>query len=366
MLSLFLTPEDVKRVTPKTCLAIRLWLSGCCLLLISLIALGGYTRLSGAGLAISTWQPVLGVIPPLSEQDWQDVYRAYQQTAEYRYKGYERSQFEPLFWIEYSHRMLGRLLGLAFFLPFLFFALSRVFSVQRLMIFGGIFLLGALQGLVGWLMVYSGLNELPQVSPYRLTFHLSLALIIYGLLFLSSLSWFYPEGMARNQRAYPMPLHSRRYQHLVICLLALGVTIVFGALVAGHKAGLIYNSYPLMDGQWLPDEFTDAPLPIGFVSEPALVQWMHRILSLITLVVIMAFVAFVEKDKITPKPILWSARVMSLAVIGQMILGIIMLVSYMPLGLALAHQLHAVVLLSAMLYCFFAFHAYRHAKTLAH
>ena len=366
MRAFFLTTQDVKRVTPKTFLAIRLWLSGCCLLIIGLIALGGYTRLSGAGLAISTWQPVLGVIPPLSEQDWQDVYRAYQQTPEYRYKGYEFSQFEPLFWIEYSHRMLGRLVGFAFLLPLLFFAFRGVFSVQRLIFFGGLFVLGALQGLVGWLMVYSGLSDVPQVSPYRLTFHLSLALVIYGLLFLSCLAWFYPEGMTTNQRDYPTALHRRRYRHLVICLLALGVTMIFGALVAGHKAGLIYNSYPLMDGQWLPDEFTDASLPIGLVSEPAIVQWLHRILSLITLVVIMVFVACVEKDKITPKPILWSARLMSLAVIGQMILGIVMLVSYMPLGLALAHQLHAVFLLSVMLYCFFAFHACRYAKTLDH
>ena len=335
---------------------ISVWLMACCVLVVCMVVLGGYTRLSGSGLSMPSWQPFSGVVPPLSDSDWREHYRAYSKTPEYRAMKPDLASFKTIFWIEYSHRLLGRILGLVFLLPFLFFAFCRYLPRAWLLWFSGLFVLGALQGLMGWLLVHSGLIDEPQVSPYRLAVHLSLAFLLYGLLFSSMLKWTFPHGLQGASRPYHP--ESSMLRHLRIGLLFFAVTLVFGALVAGLNAGLIYDTYPLMDGSLLPPLREHAPWYQQIFTTPGPVQWMHRLVSLLTAFVLFAFVARVEKDKSTPRVLVLSVRIMSVVLIGQFVLGITTLLYGVPTVLALAHQVGALLLLTMVVWLLFALQTY--------
>ena len=349
----------------RACRRISIWLIVCCVLVVGMVSLGGYTRLSGSGLSMPTWQPFSGFIPPLSDTDWQEHYRAYSKTPEYRATKPDLASFKMIFWVEYSHRALGRVLALAFLLPFLFFAFRRYLTQAWIVLFSTLFVLGALQGLMGWLLVHSGLVDEPQVSPYRLSVHLSLAFLLYGLLFSSMLRWTFPDGIQGvpnpNRPPHPYAPDESLARHLRIALVFLAVTLIFGALVAGHNAGAIYGTYPLMDGSLLPPMRGNIPWYQQIFATPGPVQWMHRLLSLLTAFVLFAFVYRVEKDKSTPRVLLFSVRTMSVVLIVQFTLGITTLLYAVPTALAMSHQIGALLLLSVIVWLLFAIQDYKHS-----
>ncbi|MBC6444663.1 MAG: COX15/CtaA family protein [Alphaproteobacteria bacterium GM202ARS2] len=353
-------------VDGRSCRFVAMWLLACCFLVACMVVLGGYTRLSGSGLSMPSWQPIMGILPPLSADDWLAHYRAYQATPEYRLMMSDLASFKVIFWIEYSHRLLGRVLGLVFFLPLLFFAWQRYVTREWLVLFSVLFILGALQGLMGWLMVYSGLVDEPQVSPYRLAAHLFLAFLLYGLLFSAMLRWMFPHGIQGEPTpSYPPhPYYTRDtlLTHIYVAFVLFAVTVIFGALVAGNHAGLIYNTYPLMDGSLLP------PLDDGrgawyqqMVTVPGPIQWVHRLLSFLTVLVLFALVYRIEKNRSTPPVIVWSARSLFLVLISQFSLGIATLLYGVPTLLALSHQFGALLLLSMMVWLMFAIKDYQHS-----
>ncbi len=307
---------------------IKFWLILCLLLVAAMVMLGGYTRLSGAGLSIIEWKPVHGVIPPLSDTDWWVEFEGYKASPQYQKinRGMSVDEFKAIFWPEYFHRLLGRTVGLVVLLPLLIFAarksISRRFGLRMI----GIFALGGLQGLIGWLMVKSGLINDPHVSHLRLTLHLSIAFAIFGWLEWTLLTVMPAQAGIRSD--------SKKWY--LIWFFFLATQIVFGAMVAGLKAGMIYNTWPLMNGQLTPDELL-------FVSpwyeNLVLIQFIHRWLAVL---VALGFPLwwYLNRAYVSHKACL---SVM-LAIALQFLLGVLTLIHEVPLPLALLHQAVALVL----------------------
>lgn len=320
---------------------IGIWLLVCCFVLFSLVMLGGATRLTGSGLSMVEWQPVTGVIPPTSEARWMREFEAYRASPEYQTvnRGMSLDEFKVIYWFEFGHRLLARSLGLVYALPLAWFWWRGWIPRRLRWPLLGILGLGALQGWMGWYMVQSGLIDIPRVSPYRLAAHLSLALLIFALMFRLALGLLWPA----DHRPHPM----RRW---TIALLAMtGLTIFVGAFVAGLRAGFVYNDFPLMAGQWIPDGILGLePLWRNFFENPATVQFMHRLLALATLAgVLIAW---------------WQMRMHALdagarravhgllAVVAiQIGLGITTLMLYVPVVLGTLHQGVAVLVLGAVI-----------------
>jgi cytochrome c oxidase assembly protein subunit 15 len=307
-----------------------------------MIVLGGLTRLTGSGLSIVEWKPLTGIFPPLNHQDWQRIFDLYQLTPEYHKVNYgmNLTEFKQIFWLEYIHRLWGRLIGLAFLCPLVYAFKHRVLRayVSKLI---GIWLLGAAQGLVGWYMVKSGLIHDPHVSPYRLALHLSL-----GIVSLSALLWL-ALNLMTNQI---IPINSQSCRGLIIIMSLLSLTILYGALVAGMKAGLIYNSFPLMGDRWVPeDAFFMQPIYLNFVQNPATVQWVHRLLAMSTFVGIWSYIRWeFQQQTNRSTPLVW-VQVLGAVSIIQIFLGIITIIYQVPVLSALLHQAMAVILWAVLL-----------------
>lgn len=320
---------------------IGIWLLVCCFVLFCLVMLGGATRLTGSGLSMVEWEPVTGVIPPTSEERWMREFGAYRASPEYQQvnRGMSLDAFKVIYWFEFGHRLLARSLGLVFALPLAWFW-WRGWIPQRLRWpLLGLLGLGALQGWMGWYMVQSGLVDIPRVSPYRLAAHLSLALLIFAFMFRMSLGLLMPCG----HRPHPL----RRWT--LGLLTVTGLTIFVGAFVAGLRAGFVYNDFPLMGGQWIPDGlFGLAPLWRNFFENPATVQLMHRILALSTLGV--AIAAWWQQRRYGPDAGVRRSFQILLGVVGlQVALGIATLMLYVPVVLGTLHQGVAVLVLGAVI-----------------
>lgn len=326
---------------------IGIWLLICCAMIFTMVVLGGVTRLTGSGLSMVDWKPVYGVLPPLSQTEWLEVFEKYKATPEYQKIniGMDVEGFKGIFWLEYFHRIMGRLIGVVFLLPFLFFLFTG--RIERILLprLVTLFVLGGLQGLLGWYMVKSGLVNNPHVSQYRLTAHLMLAVLIYGYML-----WI----------AYD--LITRRYEHMNVdrlkglrklTYLVLGmvvVTLASGGFVAGLKAGLAYNSFPLMDGRWIPEGlFTLQPWFLNLFENMATVQFDHRLLAslLFLMIVVLWLVALRYR---LPPSVRMGTHLLLLAGIVQVSLGITTLVYQVPIPLAAAHQGGALVVLTVILY----------------
>ncbi|MBI3446223.1 MAG: COX15/CtaA family protein [Magnetospirillum sp.] len=325
---------------------VAIWLLVCCLMLAVMVLLGGLTRLTHSGLSMVEWEPIMGIIPPLNDADWQIFFAKYQQSPEYLKvnAGMSLAEFKGIFWLEYIHRVWGRAIGLVFLLPFLWLAFSG--RIGRVMIprLGALFLLGAAQGGMGWFMVKSGLVDNPAVSHIRLTAHLALAFLIHGWMF-----WMALDILASHRPA-PRRLHGDS-SGLGRWLLAVGalvvVTLLFGGLVAGLKAGLIYNTWPLMDGHLIPGDLFPGGL-IGLFEDIKTVQFAHRCLAELTLVIAL-YTWFRARSRLgvsTPAAI---HAVGAMAVL-QVALGIGTLVLVVPVWLASAHQMGAMLLLTLCLW----------------
>lgn len=317
--------------------AVAAWLIACCALIFVIVVVGGITRLTRSGLSIVEWQPIVGAIPPLSEAQWEETFAKYRETPEFRQRNHDMTLggFKRIFWWEYVHRLLGRLVGLAFLIPLVYFAARRRLPPGVGLKLAGIFALGGLQGALGWWMVKSGLVDDPRVSSVRLAAHLGLAFLIYGLIFWTALGMLSPLRTPASDAA-------RRRAGLLVGLVF--VMVLSGALVAGLRAGYAYNTWPLMNGSFIPDEIMLVdPWWLNFVHNMATVQFVHRVLALLVVLACAAVWIRVRREPPNPRARLWSHVLLAAAAI-QFTLGIATLVMQVPIGLASLHQAGAVVL----------------------
>jgi cytochrome c oxidase assembly protein subunit 15 len=317
-------------------------------LVFAMVLVGGATRLTESGLSIVEWKPVTGVVPPLSVADWQAEFAKYKTIPQYEQlnHGMSLEDFKAIYWWEWGHRLLGRIIGAAFLLPFLWFLWRRAFDRRTGIALAGIFGLGAVQGGVGWWMVASGLTERIRVSQYRLAFHLTLACMIYvALVWAADRLLTAPAQQGANVTAeLPRRL---RWSAAALPMLVLA-QIYLGALVAGLHAGLVYNTWPLINGSFIPapaDLLFDQPLWRNLFENHLTVQFEHRMMAY-TLIALTLFHA-VDVRRLGPAPLATTAGFVAVAVLAQGCLGIMTLLFHVPIGLATAHQAVALVALTA-------------------
>ena len=319
-----------------------LWLNGLVALVVAMIIVGGLTRLTHSGLSMVEWRPLMGVFPPVGEAAWAEVFEKYKQYPEYQKinAGMELSAFKRIFWFEYGHRMLGRLIGLAFLLPFLLFCFLRAIPRSRIPFMLLLFCLGGLQGLIGWWMVRSGLVDRPDVSHYRLAVHLGMALLLYALLLWASMTHRRPVSGPSN----------RPWAVVGLLLLFMGfLTAVYGGLVAGLNAGSQFNTFPLMAGQLVPDGlFVRDPWYSNLTENVMTLQFSHRVLAIATALSVAAF--WLRCGRHLTGPGRRAAAMAVLAVSVQFGLGVATLLSVVWLPLASLHQAGAVALLGVLVW----------------
>lgn len=326
---------------------IAVWLFVVAALIFSMVVLGGVTRLTRSGLSMVEWDPIMGAIPPLSQQQWQSTFDKYRQFPEYQKinRGMSLDEFKSIFWFEYSHRLLGRAIGLAFLLPFLYFWLRKKIRrelVPRLVV---MFILGGLQGLLGWYMVKSGLIDNPHVSQYRLTAHLSAAIIIYSFILWVAWGLLKPANVLYGHST-PGKLRSNG---LLISVLIF-IMILSGGFVAGTRAGFAFNTFPTMNGFWIPPGIMDMqPWYMNFFENITTIQFTHR---LIAVLVTLGVVGYWLRSR--NYPLAGSTRtgfnVLLFILVVQVSLGISTLLMAVPVPLAAAHQAGALLLFTAALY----------------
>ncbi len=325
-------------------LAVRVWLIIVAGLIATIFVVGGLTRLTDSGLSITEWQLISGVLPPLSDEAWQTAFDKYRQIPEYQLinKGMDMAAFKAIFWWEWGHRFLGRFIGIVFFVPFVFFWMKKAFDRQlagRLII---IFILGGLQGALGWYMVKSGLVDRVDVSQYRLASHLGLAVLLFGIVF-----WTF---LALGNRSRDLAQSTGNTRFAFVIIVAVFLQILLGALVAGIHAGRSYNTWPLMDGEWVPEGLLDkSPVILNFFENIVTVQFDHRIAAY--LIVVLVLYQALQVFKARPqKPVVTSTLILVGAMVVQVLLGIWALLAVVPLELAIAHQSGALVLFAAAIY----------------
>ncbi len=326
------------------------WLVVVCALVFAMVVLGGVTRLTESGLSIVDWRPFMGVLPPLNEAAWREVFERYRAFPEYQKinAGMTLDAFKSIFWFEYAHRLLGRVIGIAFLLPFLFFLLTGRISGAMAPRLVALFVLGGLQGLLGWFMVQSGLVDQPDVSQYRLAAHLGLAVLIYGYMLWTALSLLHPvSGAMRNAAART---------GLRILIPWIFVVILSGGFVAGTNAGFAYNTFPLMDGRWVPlGLFDHTPTMINFFENTITIQFTHRVFGIVTVAVVLLF-WLVHRWIAVEERVSWWINALAFVAIGQVLLGIATLIFVVPVPIAAAHQAGGMILFSTAI---LALHATR-------
>jgi cytochrome c oxidase assembly protein subunit 15 len=330
---------------------VGIWLLAIALIILAMVTIGGLTRLTGSGLSITEWDPIMGAFPPLSHAQWADAFAKYQKIPQYllENRGMSLDAFKGIFWWEWSHRLLGRLLGVVFIVPFLWFAWKgaiRKSDWPRMLV---LFLLGGLQGFIGWWMVESGLETRVSVSQYRLAIHLGTALLLLVAILWTALEYL------RDLKTAPRPAkRAFGFAVLVYCQMLLG------ALVAGLHAGLIYNTWPDMNGHLLPEHpFFSQPWWINFFENPGLAQFDHRIGAYI----VAGFALFIYAQGLRLGGYArFTATLVAAITIFQVALGIVTLLLQAPETLAAFHQVTAATLLCAAVW-----HAYelRHYSAIA-
>lgn len=306
---------------------ITIWLLTCITLVFLIIILGGYTRLTHSGLSIVEWKPISGTIPPIGEEAWNQEFALYKQSPEYKKVnfGMHLQEFKQIFIVEYLHRLLGRITGLCFILPFIFLLTKKILTSKEIVFFSLLCSLIMIQGAIGWFMVKSGLISQPSVSQYRLALHLAMATIIISLV-----TWQITPGTSRKSI----------YSYISFFLLML--QIISGAFVAGLRAGLVYNSFPLMDNALIPEHlFIVSPWYLNIFENITMVQFTHRALGILNLINILAYSYKIFNLNELKKVAVCLAGF----VIIQFILGITTLILQVPMLLALLHQAVAIILL---------------------
>lgn len=315
-----------------------IWLLVCVLMVLVMIAIGGYTRLSGSGLSIVDWKPVTGAIPPLSQGAWMELFGQYQLFPEFQKvnSAMTLQEFKFIYMVEFIHRLWGRAMGLVLLIPTFYALVLYRSALPKILV---IWVVAGLQGFMGWYMVKSGLSDDPQVSPLRLTAHLSLAILLLCLLLHTIYS-------LKTERAS----HKDSILKTPFFLLAgiLGATICFGGLTAGNHAGLIYNTFPDMNGHFMPEDMLALhPVWKNFFYNPATIQFCHRLLAFATLAT--GFYVFLAARSKSISPKLQHVTVMiAVALTMQVMLGVMTLVLQVPIWLGVLHQIWAAITFSAV------------------
>lgn len=322
------------------------WLFTVAAMVFGMVVLGGLTRLTQSGLSMVEWRPLTGWLPPLSHDAWEAEFRAYQQYPEFIKLNPDMTlaQFEGIYWLEFIHRLWGRLIGVVFLVPFVIFLLRGRIRGRLAAGCVALFVLGGLQGVLGWYMVKSGLVDRPDVSPYRLTAHLTLALLLYAALIWVALDQLRRRGVADTGRLSAAAMATAALVFL---------TITAGGFVAGTDAGYHFNTFPLMDGRLFPeDAFVLTPLWRNFFETIPLVQFVHRWLAILTLLAIVVFRLTRRVADLSPRGRLAADVLLGWAFV-QVGLGIATLLMHMPTALAALHQASAVVLWTLAIWAVF-------------
>jgi heme a synthase len=342
-----LHPLAAARSGPAVLSAVRVWLFAIACLVFAMVLVGGATRLTGSGLSITEWQPILGVIPPQSEAAWRVAFEKYQAIPEYKLVNHamDLQGFKTIYWWEWTHRLLGRLIGFVFLLPFIYFLARRAIPRPFIPPIAALFILGGAQGALGWFMVKSGLSDRVDVSQYRLAAHLALATVIAAYAFWLGLS-IRDEVQAGRELKEAGPA---RLPAFILCGL-IYLQIIAGAFVAGLKAGHASNTWPLMNGEVVPaglDAYS--PWYMNLAENPLTAQFTHRMIAYLVAIGIAAFSIAVWRARST-RVIRIPALALLLAVLGQIALGVATIVYDVPLAFALAHQANAIVVLALSLW----------------
>ena len=323
------------------------WLFVVAFMIWGMVVLGGATRLTGSGLSIMEWAPLSGALPPSSDTEWQRLFALYRTIPQYAllHPGMDLAGFKSIFWLEWAHRAWGRLIGVVFFVPLVFFAVTGAIPRRMVPRLAVLFLLGGLQGAVGWFMVASGFAaDATAVSPYRLVVHLTLALSLFAAVLWTAMSTRVPVPTSILGAAA-----LRRLAVATACLV--GITIVAGGFTAGLHAGLVYNTFPLMDGRLIPAGYADLhPFWRNLFENVIAVQFDHRLLATLTASVTLAtVVAGVLARRVLPVATGLALAVLGCAVVTQYGLGVTTLITGVAVPLAIAHQATAVALLASAL-----------------
>lgn len=335
--------------------AIIIWLLTGCLLIAAMVVIGGITRLTGSGLSITEWKLIHGTIPPLNEKEWMEEFDSYKAIPQYKLLNYNFSldDFKQIYFWEYFHRLLGRFIGIVFLFPFLFFWIKKQFSKSMMKKMLLLFCLGGLQGFLGWFMVKSGLSERTSVSHYRLAIHLVSAFITFGATFYVALDFIFPM-----RRSYDIHL-KKLYKLSWITMSVLLLQIVYGAFVAGLKAGRIFNSFPKMDDDWISASVfmsIQKSGMIAFADAMPVIQFVHRYVAYA--VVIMFLILYVTTKKMNTARLgkllypevektLW---LLPFLVLVQFLLGVFTLLYGVPVWLGVVHQAMAFLLFGMMVF----------------
>jgi cytochrome c oxidase assembly protein subunit 15 len=337
--------------TAKGSAAVRIWLLVLVALVFLMVVVGGATRLTDSGLSITEWKPIVGIVPPLTEAQWHDVFEKYRQIPEYHQvnRGMSLEAFKFIFWWEWAHRFLGRIIGIVFFVPFVWFVWTRQVTREMVPKLAALFVLGGVQGAIGWYMVQSGLVDRIDVSQYRLALHMTVAVIIFGLLLWTLLD-LGEERQPLSARAEP-----RGVAMAIVGLVLL--QIVLGAFVAGLKAGLSHNTWPLMDGQLIPSGLgVMSPWYLNLFENVLTVQFNHRMVGYVLAAVVLLHAGAVMRSS-PSADVRFTAGLLGAAVLAQIALGIWTLLAQVPLSLGLAHQAGAV-----MVFAVAVWHLHRTAR----
>lgn len=332
-------------------MSIFVWLIILTIMVFAIIIIGGLTRLTNSGLSMVNWRPILGTFPPLTTQEWSNVFDLYKQTPEYIYinKNITIEEFQYIFWWEWGHRFIARLVGVVFFFPFLYFIIKKkikFFLIKRLII---VLLFGIFQAIVGWWMVKSGLTDNPYVSPYRLTFHLINALLIFSILLWTSMDYYYIDFNKVNDKI-------TLYQvFLILSILLTFITIISGGFMAGTDSGQSFNTYPLMNGKFFPDDYFFEDLGILNIFENTVaINFNHRWLGTITFLFVftICFYSILSNKIYVPKLFIYLILII---LIIQFSLGVLTLLSNVDISYASLHQTNSVLLLSTLLITYHQF-----------
>jgi cytochrome c oxidase assembly protein subunit 15 len=326
------------------------WYLAGCFLVFGMVVVGGITRLTGSGLSITEWKVVTGTLPPLNDAQWIEEFEKYQQIPQFKEinSHFTLADFKFIYFWEYIHRLFGRLIGFVFLGGFLYFVYKGALKGKLLWQTAGMFLLGGIQGFLGWYMVSSGLTQNVYVSHLRLAIHLTFAFITFGYIFYIALTQLFPRKELEVERR-----NSKLKQQANLLLLMVTLQIIYGAFVAGLKAGHIYTTWPGMNGSWTPDSISFAFEKNGISSlwnNPASVQFIHRNMAFLVTIMIILVAYQTLKNSFSLKASKDAALLLLSVVFLQVVLGIITLVMSVPVWLGVLHQAMAFFLFASVIY----------------
>ena len=327
---------------------IIIWLLSGCFLIFIMVVIGGITRLTDSGLSMVNWNLFMGTIPPLNKLEWETTFNLYKQYPEYKKINFNITleEFKSIFFWEYLHRMIGRLLGLVFIIPFIFFLIKKKLNKKLIIQSMILFFLGALQAFIGWWMVKSGLVNKPDVSHYRLSIHLITAFLTCGYTFWIALTLIFPEKKKGNKKLF---------QLLLLFFIILIIQIIYGGFVAGLNAGMGFNTWPKMGDKWIPESvYSLQPFWKNFVEAKYGVQFIHRSLGFL-IVAIILLILIIKKNYVLTNKEKNALNITTVITLTQVFLGIFTLILFVPIVLASIHQITAFLLLMSTIYCLFLF-----------